>query len=114
MYTSTVTDELREPTYLLLTALAGGRQHGYAIMQEISALSEGRVVVRAGTLYGALERLLAGGLVRLDGEEVVSGRLRRFYVLTPAGLQVLAEQTARRQASARAAARRLRVLGVQA
>lgn len=107
-------DELREPTYLLLTALAGNRQHGYGLMQEISALSEGRVVLRAGTLYGALERLLREGVVAHDGEEVVSGRLRRFYILTPAGLQVLAAQTARRQATAQVAVSRLRVLGVQA
>lgn len=114
VYIDVMSEELREPTYLLLTALAGERQHGYGLMQEIVALSSGRVVLRAGTLYGALDRLLREGLVAQDGEEVVSGRLRRFYVLTPAGLQVLAAQTARRQATAQVAAGRLRALGVSA
>lgn len=105
---------MREPTYLMLAALAGGRQHGYGLMQEVAALSEGRVVLRAGTLYGALERLVREGLVTQDGEQVVSGRLRRFYVLSPAGTGVLAEQTAQRKAAVTVAVRRLRALGVQA
>jgi len=109
-----MTEEMREPTYLLLVALAGERQHGYGLMQAVSSLSDGRVRLQAGTLYGALERLSREGLVTLDGEEVVRGRLRRFYVLSEHGLGVLAQQTASRSASARAGMTRLRALGVQA
>ncbi|MGI8537342.1 MAG: PadR family transcriptional regulator [Mycobacteriales bacterium] len=109
-----MTEQMREPTYLVLAALAGGRQHGYGVMQDVAALSEGRVQLRAGTLYGALERLVRDGLVTQDGEQVVSGRLRRFYVLNPAGTRALAEQTSQRQATVKVAVRRLRALGVQA
>lgn len=82
-------------------------------MQQVEALSQGRVRLRAGTLYGALERLVREGLVTQDGEQVVAGRLRRFYVLNPAGTQALAEQTAQRRATAQVGVRRLRALGVQ-
>ena len=42
---------LREPTFLILTALAAGAQHGYGIMTDVSQISGGRVRLRAGTLY---------------------------------------------------------------
>ena len=113
MYTGHMTEQMREPTYLLLTALAGGRQHGYGLVQDVLALSGGRVELRAGTLYGALERLVGEGLVHPDGEDVVSGRLRRYYVLTSEGTTALREQTVQRQASVKVAVRRLRALGVQ-
>lgn len=104
---------MREPTYLVLAALAGGRQHGYGLIQDVESFTAGRVRLSAGTLYGVLDRLSDEGLVSEDGEEVVAGRLRRFYVLAPAGADALAEQTAIRQSSAKVAARRLRALGVQ-
>ena len=103
---------LREPTFLLLTALAGGRQHGYGLVQDVLKLSDGQVHLRAGTLYGALDRLASQGLVEDAGDEVVGGRLRRYYSLSPHGVQVLAEQTRRRRRTAQAAAVRLRALGV--
>jgi DNA-binding PadR family transcriptional regulator len=109
-----MTDELREPTFLLLTALAGGRQHGYALVQDVLSLSDGRVHLRAGTLYGALDRLVSQDLVSPAGDEVVDGRLRRYYDLTQPGIALLAEQTARRRSSVRAATTRLRALGVTA
>ncbi len=86
---------MREPTFLLLTALAAGRLHGYGLILEVSRISNGRVVLRAGTLYGALDRLSAAGLLTGDGEEVVDGRLRRYYVLTSAGADALAAEAAR-------------------
>ena len=48
---------LQEPTFLLLTALAEGPQHGYGIMTDVDRISDGRVKLRAGTLYAALDRL---------------------------------------------------------
>lgn len=107
-----MTEQMREPTYLLLAALAAGRQHGYGLLTEISDLSGGRVQLKAGTLYGALDRLVGEGLVTQDGEEVVSGRLRRYYVLSPEGTAVLAEQTAQRHRAVIVTTRRLRALGV--
>lgn len=96
-------DELREPTFLLLTALAEGPQHGYALLTAVSALSDGRVHPRPGSLYGALDRLAREGLVREAGTEVVAGRHRRYYDLTEAGVQALTAATQRAAANAAAA-----------
>jgi DNA-binding PadR family transcriptional regulator len=102
---------IQEPTFLILTALAAGPQHGYGIMTDVSRISSDRVKLRAGTLYAALDRLRGEGLVDVDREEVVDGRLRRYYKLTSGGASVLAEEAARLQANARVATTRLRKLG---
>jgi DNA-binding PadR family transcriptional regulator len=44
---------MREPTFLILTALAAGPQHGYGIMTDIGQISGGQVRLRPGTLYAA-------------------------------------------------------------
>jgi DNA-binding PadR family transcriptional regulator len=100
---------LREPTFLILTALAAGAQHGYGIMTDVRQISGGRVHLRAGTLYAALDRLAAEGLVEADREEIVDGRLRRYYRLSSAGAERLAAEVERLRASAAAAARRLKL-----
>ncbi len=98
---------LQEPTLLILTALADAPRHGYALGQEITEMSEGRVKLRTGTLYGALERLQADGLIAVFAEERVEGRLRRTYALTVQGRRTLAEEARRLAATAREATRRL-------
>jgi len=98
---------------MILTALADGAQHGYGIINEVADISGGRVRLRAGTLYAALDRLKADGLIEVDREEVVDNRLRRYYRLTPEGGRRLAAEAARLQANARAAIARLNpALGV--
>ncbi|ROP74015.1 PadR family transcriptional regulator [Curtobacterium sp. PhB115] len=87
--------ELREPVFWILTSLAGGRQHGYAIIQAAAELSDGRATIAVTTLYASLERLEQDGLVRGDGDEVVGGRLRRYFAITPDGEQRLADEAAR-------------------
>ena len=99
---------LQEPTFLVLTALASGPLHGYGVIQEVAALSEGRVRLRPGTTYAALDRLGEQGLIDLDREEVVDGRLRRYYRLTPGGTGRLAAEAARLHANATAALMRLK------
>ncbi len=101
---------MQETTFLILTALAQGPQHGYGIIQDVGRISAQRVQLRAGTLYGALERLDADGLIGVDREEVVDGRLRRYYRLTEEGGALLAEEARRLQASAATALRRLGAL----
>jgi DNA-binding PadR family transcriptional regulator len=103
-----VTSPLQEPTFLILAALAGEPMHGYGVTQEVAALSDGRVRLRPGTLYGALDRLVDQGLVVTDREEVVDGRLRRYYRLTDDGAAVLAVEADRLAANARTAVQRLR------
>jgi PadR family transcriptional regulator, regulatory protein PadR len=99
--------ELREPTYLVLTALAGVRRHGYALIKDVEELSNGRVVLRAGTLYAMIERLVAEGLVTPAGEEVVDGRLRRYYALSDAGADELRSASQRLASAAHVALSRL-------
>lgn len=102
-----MTDPLREPTFLILAALAPQPLHGYAIIGEVADLSGGRLALRPGTLYGALDRLAEEGLLESDREEVVDGRLRRYYRLTDDGAVVLEREAARLQRNAEAARRRL-------
>lgn len=100
--------EIRESTFLILASLAGGAQHGYGIMREVRSISADRVTMRAGTLYTALDRLVAEGLITEVGTEVVDGRLRRNYDLTDAGAGVLEAEVHRMRENATRAASRLR------
>lgn len=102
-----MTDALREPTFLILTALAARPQHGYGILRDVEEISGGRVRLRAGTLYTALDRLSSDGWVAVDREEVVDGRLRRYYRLTDPGAARLRTEVERLRAHTRAAERRL-------
>lgn len=94
---------LREPTFLILAAVAPAPLHGYGIIQAVDELSEGRVRLRAGTLYAALDRLVGEGSLVVDHEEVVDGRLRRYYRITGPGLAVLRDEVEHLEANASAA-----------
>jgi DNA-binding PadR family transcriptional regulator len=83
-------------------------QHGYGIMTDVARISEGRVRLRAGTLYAALDRLRADDLIEVDHEEIVDGRLRRYYRLSEEGGRQLTAEAARLQANATAAVTRLK------
>ncbi len=83
---------LTESTYYILLALFSP-QHGYGIMQQVEALSNGRVRLAAGTLYGALNALCdKGWIVQLPVED---GSRRKEYRLTLKGLDVLKAEIAR-------------------
>jgi len=98
---------MHEASFLILTALAAESRHGYGIIADVTRISEGRVRLRAGTLYAALDRLRLDGLIRMEREEIVDSRLRRYYRLTAQGRQALATEAARLQANAAAALTRL-------
>jgi len=78
------TRALQEATLLVLAALARGSRPGYGIIADVQEISGGRVRLRAGTLYTALDRLRADGLVGIDREEIVASRPCRYYRLIPA------------------------------
>lgn len=83
---------LTEATFFIMLSLTAGPKHGYAIMKEVTILSDRRVVLSTGTLYGALKRLLGDGWIervedRADLED--SGRARKAYVLTNLGRRIL-------------------------
>ncbi len=82
----------------LLLALTNQERHGYALMQDVAAESGGSIRLGPGTLYGALKRLLALGLVegstrRPDPD--LDDQRRRYYRLTALGRRALAAEAAR-------------------
>jgi len=102
---------MQEASFLILTALAADSQHGYGIISDVIQISDGRVRLRAGTLYSALDRLRIDGLIDVDREEIVDNRLRRYYRLTPEGSNELATEAARIQSNAKSAFNRLGLEG---
>ncbi len=81
--------------------------HGYALAEEIRLLSHGHHEPRPGSLYHSLDKLVGQGLVEIDKEEPVDGRLRRYYRLTATGRQTVVAAGERRAATATAALGRL-------
>lgn len=102
-----MTIRLLPPSFWILTTLAAGRRHGYEIMREASAASEGQAELKVTTLYAALERLEREGMVIADGEEVVNGRARRYYRISDSGSARLAHEVEVLERSARTARERL-------
>jgi DNA-binding PadR family transcriptional regulator len=98
---------LTEPVLLILMSLADKPRHGYALMQDIEALSNGRVLLSTGTLYGALRRLLECLWIERFQQEDTS-REKQAYRLTPAGRRQLQLELDRMRQLTRAAAARLR------
>jgi DNA-binding PadR family transcriptional regulator len=95
-----MTSRIREPSYYILAALQDQPLHGYAIITHTAELSGDRVKLATGTLYTALDRLTHEGLIDAVREEIVNGRARRYYALTPTGLAALhAEAQALAQAA---------------
>jgi len=100
---------MSESVFSILTALTGGPRHGYGIRSDVEELSAGKVSLRVTTLYSALDRLEHSGLIHLSSEEVVDGRARRYFELTPDGRQALSEEAESLKVRARVA--RLKLAG---
>ena len=100
---------MSEQAFFILAALVDQPRHGYGIVGEVADLTDDRLRLKVGTLYGALDRLVGEGLVERDREEIARGRLRRYYRLTEQGHDALAAEAARQAANARAATTRLRM-----
>jgi PadR family transcriptional regulator, regulatory protein PadR len=71
-------------------------------------LSDGRATLQPGTLYAALDRLDDEGLIEVDREESVDGRVRRYYRLTRPGTTALGAETARLRVGAATATAQLK------
>jgi DNA-binding PadR family transcriptional regulator len=78
---------------MLLAVLNTGPMHGYAVVESLRERSEGRVNLPSGTVYPALHRLESGGLVSSRWEKA-SGRRRRVYEITAAGVRSLQDSRA--------------------
>jgi DNA-binding PadR family transcriptional regulator len=75
---------LTEPVFLILASLADQPRHGYALLQDIQQMSDDRVILSTGTLYGALRRLLEEGLIERFQQKDKS-RDKQAYKLTVEG-----------------------------
>jgi len=97
---------LPSATLHILVALGPGEKHGYAIMRDVEALSDGAVRMGPGTLYGSVKRMLADGLIEETESQTDPGlddQRRRYYRLTGLGAKVSAAELARLEALVRRA-----------
>lgn len=99
---------LSEAVLLILMSLAAEPRHGYALMKDIETLSQGRVRLSTGTLYGALHRLLQDGWIERFAQEDTS-RDKQAYRLTSPGRRQLQAELERMKQLTRAGSARLRV-----
>ena len=75
---------LTEPVLLILLSLAGEPRHGYSILKDVEQMSDGRVCLSTGTLYGALRRLLDDDWIqRIEQKDTSRGK--QAYRLTARG-----------------------------
>ena len=98
---------MTEPVLLILMSLADKPRHGYALLRDIEALSDGRVQMSTGTLYGALRRLLEELWIERFEQDDTS-REKQAYRLTAAGRRQLKQELDRMRQLTRAGAARLR------
>ena len=85
---------LTEPVLLILLSLSERPRHGYSILKDVEVVSNGRVVLSTGTLYGALRRLLDDGWIERFEENDCS-RGRQAYRLSPLGRCALQTEVSR-------------------
>lgn len=89
---------LTPAVFHILLALMGQERHGYGIMKEVEAQTEGEMVLRAGTLYQAIKRMLELGLIEESAERPdpkLDDERRRYYRLTGLGHKVARAETER-------------------
>src|SRR5271166_1233938 len=89
---------LTPAVFHLLLALVEGERHGYAIMQEVAASTNGRIKMGPGTLYGTIKRLLAAKLIEESDERPdphLDDERRRYYRLSGVGEQVVRAEAKR-------------------
>ena len=95
MATTTSPTPLTPAVFHILLALSSGERHGYGIMKQVEADSQGKVTMGAGTLYGSLKRMLEAGLVQESDRRVdpeMDDERRIYYQITGAGAKALAAE----------------------
>jgi len=98
MPTTNASPPLTPAVFHILLALSSGERHGYGIMKQVEADTQGKVTMGNGTLYGSLKRMLDAGLVeeidkRVDPE--MDDERRIYYQITGVGAQALAAELER-------------------
>jgi DNA-binding PadR family transcriptional regulator len=82
---------LSPATFHILMAVSDEDRHGYAILQDVSARTNGALKLSAGTLYRSIQRMLEEGLIRETQERPdpeLDDERRRYYRITELGRQV--------------------------
>src|SRR5687767_14011655 len=100
MTTTNATPPLTPAVFHILLALSNGERHGYGIMKQVEADSQGKITMDPGTLYGSLKRMLDAGLVRESDKRVdpeMDDQRRIYYQITGVGAQALAAELERYQ-----------------
>ena len=100
MATTNPTPPLTPAVFHILLALSSGERHGYGIMKQVEADSQGKVTMGPGTLYGSLKRMLDSGLVRESDKRVdpeMDDERRIYYQITGVGANALAAEIERYQ-----------------
>ena len=94
------TPPLTPAVFHILLALSSGERHGYGIMKQVEADSQGKVSMGPSTLYGSLKRMLDAGLVRESDKRVdpeMNDERRIYYQITGAGSEAIASELERYQ-----------------
>lgn len=89
---------LTPAVFHILLALSAGERHGYSIMKQVEADSQGRVTMGPGTLYGSLKRMLDAGLVKESDKRVdpeMDDERRIYYQITGIGAKALTAELER-------------------
>jgi DNA-binding PadR family transcriptional regulator len=98
---------LTPAVFYILFSLADGEKHGYAIMQAMATLSDGKFRMGPGTLYTTLQRLLDLDLIaEVEANGKAEDSRRRYYRLADSGRSMLKSELARMDAAVRLARRR--------
>jgi len=89
---------LTPAVFNILLALADGEKHGYGIMLEVEANTNGQVIMGPGTLYGSIKRMLKADLIEESDERAdpqMDDQRRKYYKLTNLGRRVLGMEAER-------------------
>lgn len=100
---------LTPAVFHIMLALADGESHGYGIMQEVDAMTEGKMRVGPGTLYRSIQRMAVDGYIEelpLKLDSASDDERRRYYRLTPLGFAVARAEATRLGAVVEHAAKR--------
>lgn len=91
---------LTPAVFHILLAIADGERHGYGIMQEVSSITGGKVILGPGTLYGTINRMSEAGLIEESDERAdpaLGDERRRYYRITRKGRRAAVTEAERLQ-----------------
>ena len=89
---------LTPAVFHILLALSNGERHGYGIMKQVEADSQGKVPMGPGTLYGSIKRMLDAGLIKESDKRIdpdMDDERRIYYQITGVGAEALAAELER-------------------